>query len=64
MTDVFMQPPAGASLATSAPVELHNAGPELNVYASVAALGGLSVEACLMIYVCHTFTRPSVKDRV
>lgn len=40
---VLLQPPAGESLASTAKVDLHVAGAELNVCAAVAALGGSSV---------------------
>ncbi len=40
---VLLQPPVGASLATTPVVEVHVAGAELNVCAAVAALGGSSV---------------------
>ena len=40
---VLLQPPAGASLATTDVVDVHVAGAELNVCAAVAALGGSSV---------------------
>ena len=37
---VLLQPPTGASLASTTSVDLHIAGAELNVCAAVAALGG------------------------
>jgi hypothetical protein len=63
MTDVFIQPPAGASLATSATVGTGDTDRGLALRPRAAVVSPRT-EACLMIYVCHTFTRPSVKDRV
>lgn len=40
---VLLQPPAGEALASASTVEVHVAGAELNVCATVAALGGSSV---------------------